>query len=155
MTAFLTHVLGALGSTAGFAILLNAPRKTVLPASIIGMLGYALYYILLRELQAGLLFSYFLSTLFITVICEIEARRMRMPSTVFLLSALIPLVPGYDLYKMMLALVENDGASASASGISALLGVASIASAAAVSSAFFRSLVTSARKKREARLNRS
>lgn len=132
--------LGAFGGTVGFAYMLNAPRNTVLPASLTALLGYVLYFMLYRVAGQSLIFSYFFATVVISAICEIEARMMRMPSTIFLLSALVPLVPGYNFYCAMLALVEDKGAAAASSGMEAVQIVASIAVGAAVSSVVFRAL---------------
>ena len=67
---------------------------------------------------------------------------MRMPATIFLLSALVPLVPGYNFYCAMLALVENNGGEAAAAMLTAVQGVAAIAVGAAVTSCVFRVLTT-------------
>ena len=102
--ALLVAALGAFGGTLGYAYILNAPKKTILPASFIGLFGY-MAYVLLGMAGAGTISAYFLSTVLVSVVCEIEARVMRMPSTIFLLSALVPLVPGYNFYLAMLALL--------------------------------------------------
>ena len=134
------HSVGSFGGTLGYAFLLNAPMNTVLPASLTGLLGYVLYEVLVNLLGQGMLFSYFVSTMVIAVLCEIEARLMRMPSTIFLLTALVPLVPGYTFYCAMLALVEDRGAAAAAFGMEAVQIVAAIAVGAAVTSVLFRAL---------------
>lgn len=148
MREFLMSALGAFGGTVGFSIMINAPRRTILPASLTALLGYALYE-LLGEMGQSDIFCYFLSTVVITVLCEIEARAMRMPATIFLLSALVPLVPGYQFYCAMLALVENSGGEAARAMLVAVQGVAAIAVGAAVASCVFRAL--SSRKRRAAR----
>lgn len=143
MQDLLPAILGSIGGTVGFSLLLNTPRRTVIPGAIIATLGYLLYLFLLQTQVTSAIFAYFLSAFVGTILCQIAARLMRMPATVFLLSALIPLVPGYDLYSMMLAFVENDGAAAGLHGMAALQGVGAIAVGIAVSSmllnAFFRS----------------
>lgn len=137
---FLLSALGAFGGTVGFAYMLHAPRGTVLPASLTALLGYVVYFVMHKMAGQSLIFSYFLATVVISVICEVEARLMRMPSTIFLLSALVPLVPGYNFYCAMLALVEDNGAAAASSGMQAVQIVAAIAVGAAVTSVLFRSL---------------
>ncbi len=134
------HSVGSFGGTLGYAFLLNAPMSTVLPASLTGLLGYVLYEVMVNLLGQGAMFSYFLATVVIAVLCEIEARLMRMPSTIFLLTALVPLVPGYTFYCAMLALVEDNGAAAAAFGLEAVQTVAAIAVGAAVTSVLFRAL---------------
>ena len=134
------HSIGSFGGTLGYAFLLNAPMSTVLPASLTGLLGYVLYEVMVNLLGQGEIFSYFLATVVIAMLCEIEARLMRMPSTIFLLTALVPLVPGYTFYCAMLSLVENNGDAAGAFGLEAVQIVAAIAVGAAVTSVIFRAL---------------
>lgn len=137
--SLIVGAVGAFGGTVGISFLFNAPRRVVLPSSLTAVLGYVIYDLLFHFAGQSLIFSYFLATLVVSVICEIAARVMRMPSTIFLLSALVPLVPGYNFYCAMLALVENNGAAAAAYGLEAVQIVASIAVGAAVTSVAFRS----------------
>lgn len=146
LQSILVHSIGAFGGTLGYAFLLNAPMNTVLPASLIGLLGYVIYEVLLNVFGVGMIACYFTATVVIAVICEIEARMMRMPSTIFLLTALVPLVPGYTFYCAMLGIVEHDGAAFASHGIEAVQIVAAIAVGAAVTSVLFR-MITS-RKRR-------
>ena len=136
----LLHSLGAFGGTLGYAFLLNAPLNTVLPASLTGLLGYVIYEVMFTLLGQGMIFSYFVGTVVIAVICEIAARIMRMPSTIFLLTALVPLVPGYTFYCAMLSIVEHNGAAVASYGLEAVQIVAAIAVGAAVTSTLFRAL---------------
>ena len=136
----LISAAGAFGGTLGFAYLLNVPRRTVLPTSLTGMLGFLIYVLLARYAGQSLIFSYFFATVAVTVICEMLARALHLPSTIFLLTSLVPLVPGYNFYCAMLALVEDNGALAAACGLQAIQIVAAIAVGAAVTSVCFRAL---------------
>lgn len=140
MTNLLFRSLGAIGGTIGFCYMLDAPRKTIFPASMIALLSYLIYELMYIGLSQSLIFSYFFATVVITVICEMVARRMRMPTTVFLLSAMVPLVPGYSIYHAMLCLVQNNGAMAASSGMAALQAAGAMAVGAAVTSVCFRTL---------------
>ena len=137
--------LGAFGGTLGYGYILNAPKNTILPASFIGLAGYIVY-ILLGMAGFGTMSAYFFSTVFVSVVCELLARKMRTPSTIFLLGALVPLVPGYNFYLAMLALVENRGAAAAQEGMVAVQIVAAIAVGAAVTSVLFRALAEKNKK---------
>ena len=139
---FILGSLGAFGGALGFSLLVNAPRKTVLPISLTALAGYLVYLLLYRIAGRGVLASYFLSTVVISLFCEFEARIMRMPTTVFLLCALVPLVPGYSFYIAMLALVENDGMLAATAMMQAMQVVAAIAVGAAASSSCVRMLMS-------------
>ena len=137
--------IGAFGGTLGYAFILNAPSATVLPASITGLVGYLIYELLVNFAGCGALFAYFISTVVISVACEIEARVMRMPSTIFLLTAL---VPGYTFYLAMLSMVEDKGHLAAAYGLEAVQIVAAIAVGAAVTSVLFRTMMAKPLKKK-------
>ena len=134
-----TRCIGAFGGTLGCCFLINAPRSTALPSSLIAVLGYALY-ATMEAMGFGILSAYFFSTVVVTIICEVCARRMYMPATIFLLSALIPLVPGYNFYCARLALVENNASLAAAETLKSLQTVAAIAVGAAVTSVIFRTI---------------
>ena len=140
MMGLLLRSIGAVGGTVGFCYMLDAPRKTIFPASVIALASYLIYELMAVGLGQSLIFSYFFATVVITVICEMVARKMRMPTTVFLLIAMVPLAPGYSIYHAMLCLVQNDGMLAAASGMNALQAVGAMAVGAAVTSVCFRSI---------------
>ena len=89
MRTIIVAALGAFGGTLGYAYILNAPKNTILPASFIGLAGY-MAYVLLGMAGFGTMSAYFLSTVLVSVVCELLARKMRTPATIFLLSALVP-----------------------------------------------------------------
>lgn len=140
MMSLIFRCIGAFLGTVGFSFLLDAPRKTIFPASLIALLSYLIYELMAVGLEQSMIFSYFFATVVITVICEMVARRMRMPTTAFLLTAMVPLAPGYSIYHAMLCLVQNNGAQAASSGLGALQAVGAMAVGAAVTSVCFRSL---------------
>ena len=140
MMGLLLRSIGAVGGTVGFCYMLDAPRKTIFPASVIALASYLIYELMAVGFGQSLIFSYFFATVVITVICEMVARKMRMPTTVFLLSAMVPLAPGYSIYHAMLCLVQNNGMLAAASGMNALQAVGAMAVGAAVTSVCFRSI---------------
>ncbi len=137
--------VGAFGGTFGMAYLLHSPKKVVIPCSLTGLGGYLVFVLCFKVAGLGEIFGYFLGTVVVTFICEIAARIMRMPATIFLLPSLVPLVPGYQFYCAMLGLVQDDGTFSASYGMEAVQIVAAIAVGAAVTSALFRTL--SVRKK--------
>ena len=94
-------------ATMFYALLLRTPVKALFLSAVLGSTGYVVF-ILSDRYMANTLTAYFLGTLFISVTGELLARIMRMPSTVFVIPSVIPLVPGYGLYLSMLLLVQND-----------------------------------------------
>jgi uncharacterized membrane protein YjjB (DUF3815 family) len=86
---------------------MHTPRGALVWSALLGSTGY-LIYIILSGYITGDITAYFIGTLFVSVVGELMARKMRMPSTVFVIPAIIPLVLGYGLYRTMLLLVRND-----------------------------------------------
>ena len=143
----LISAIGAFGGTMGFCYLLAAPRRTIFPACVTGMVGFLIYVVLYRYMNQHIMLSHFAATVVVTVLCEMLARVMRLPSTVFLLTSLVPLVPGYNFYAAMLALVEDNGPLAASQLMIAVQIVAAIAVGAAVTSVIFRMLAQRKRRK--------
>lgn len=91
-----TAFLGSLG----FAMLFNIRKDKLLPAAFGGMLAWGIYII------AGAFSNveparYFIASVGLTIYAEVFARIKRTPTTVFLVSTAIPLIPGGSLYKAM------------------------------------------------------
>ena len=90
------NLLTALFSTVGYCLLMNVPVKKIIPASVGGMLRVQSVFYLLVLVGA-----------FAATYSEIAAKIAKTPATLFLLPALIPLVPGGSAYYAMLGLVQN------------------------------------------------
>ena len=116
----------------GFSLMLNQPRGTILVSSLVAAAGYGMFLLLGQSTAA-----YFFATLLIAVSCEICARIMKKVATLFLTSALIPLVPGVGLYRTMRYIVEGAFDQAVKTGTDTLLGIFASALAVIISSLFF------------------
>lgn len=83
----------------GFCLLYNIRGKMLVIASIGGALGW---FIFLISANAGNdITQYFIAMIVISLYSEFMARRYKKPVTVFLIVALIPLVPGGSIYRTM------------------------------------------------------
>ena len=100
------NLLTALFSTVGYCLLMNVPVKKIIPASVGGMLSWLLY-LLLKDRVQSVLYLLVLVGAFAATYSEIAAKIAKTPATLFLLPALIPLVPGGSAYYAMLGLVQN------------------------------------------------
>lgn len=118
-------------ATGCFALLLRVPRRFLLWCSLTGAFGYLIFLISEITLSEPV-FSYFLATLLIELASEILARRLKTLSTLFVTTALIPLVPGLGLYRTMYALVQNDLSGAASEGASTMIAILAMAAALAV-----------------------
>ncbi|HEX3025801.1 MAG TPA: threonine/serine exporter family protein [Clostridia bacterium] len=63
------------------------------------------------------------------VLSEILARVMKMPATIFMIPAIIPLVPGVGLYQTMMFLVQQQDNQAAKTGTTTLLSIVAMAMA--------------------------
>lgn len=98
-------ITGFLGSLF-FAILFNVRGKKLVFASLGGFLSWALF-VALKFLTPNEPFRYFLVAVLISVYAEIFARVLKTPTTTFVMSALIPLIPGGSLYYTMSSLLAG------------------------------------------------
>ena len=133
---FLSSAVG----TMGFALLLQAPRKAWLPASLIGGAAYALYW-LLFHLGVNEPAAIFTGALLGSLLAQFCARRMRMIATIFITLSIIALVPGLGLYRCMSLLAQGQNSAGLQVGISAMMSFLMIALGLAVGGYLFRLLV--------------
>ena len=127
---FLTSFVGTLG----FAILLHAPKRAWLPASLIGAMTYTLYWSL-KQLSLDEAASMFLAALFGSLLAQFCARKMRMIATIFLLLSVVALVLGHQQYAL--------GAQ---TGILTMAGILMMALGIGVGSFLFKLVVSGTKK---------
>lgn len=115
----------AIFASFGFAILFNIRGKKLIIATIIGFIGGFTYHICLLNGYSQVP-SLFIASIIISILSEIGARIMKCPVTIFLLCALIPLVPGGGMYYTMLAVVNNQIDLAIQTGVDTIVQACSI-----------------------------
>ena len=97
---FVTAFLASLA----FAIIFKVNKKHLMWAGIGSIVTFAIYY----ALDDNLFVAAIVSAIFTAVYSEISARTHKAPSLVFLITGVIPTVPGRYLYTTMRCLVEQD-----------------------------------------------
>lgn len=127
--------------TLGFALLLHAPRRAWLPASLIGGVSYTLY-IALMELAAPEAAAMFFAALAGSLLAQVCARKMRMIATVFITLSIVSLVPGLGLYRCMEYLGAGQNSLGLEAGVSAMTDILMIALGLGVGGLIFRTLIT-------------
>ena len=133
----LLKMVSSFVGTLGFAIFMHAPKRAWLPASAIGGVAYALYWGLI---QFGVYepMSIFIAALLGSLLGQLLARRMHMIATIFILLAMIPLVPGLGLYRCMHYLAQEMYSAGADAGVRAMVDIVMIALGIAVGSFIFR-----------------
>lgn len=107
----LIEVIAAFFVAYGFGYLFNIKGKYLILAGIGGSIGWFAYKLSLYFYISESL-SFFISAIFFSIYCEVAARIYHTPSTILSVCALIPLVPGYGIYKSIYAFMVSDYATA-------------------------------------------
>ena len=103
----LIQILAGVIGTLGFAVILNIRGKRLSVTVIGGFAAWSLF-LLLGKIIPGEPMRYFIVALVISFYSEIMARVLKTPTTTFITTALISLVPGGSLYyTMSYALIGN------------------------------------------------
>lgn len=103
----LTHMITSFIASAGFGVLFNAPKKSLLKCGFVGMVGWFVY-IWLVNWQYDAVISSLIAAFTIAVISQIFAKMYKTPIIIFSVAGIIPLVPGGIAYDAMRNFVEND-----------------------------------------------
>lgn len=126
MLEMIIQLLSAFAGALGFAMIFGMRRRYLFFASLGALLGWGVYL-----LTASLLNSGFLPPLaaaaFSVTYSELMARALKTPATLFVIPAIVPLVPGSSLFYTMSSAVHRDLVSARAYGSQTLESALAIA----------------------------
>lgn len=135
--AALPQLLWALLATLGFGLLFRTPIRDLPLAALGGALAWGAY--LGADASSGSpAFAYFAASVAVGLYAEVLAWLSRRPASLFILCAIIPLVPGGGMYYTMFHAVAGDMARAADAGFAALTAAGAIAAGLAVASAMAR-----------------
>ncbi len=101
----IVQIIGAFIGVYFTSMMVDAPKKYLHFAGIIGAAGWGLY--LLLHPLLGVLLSNYLAGLFVAFSAHFIARWKKTPVTVILIPGYYPLVPGVGMYKTILYLIQN------------------------------------------------
>lgn len=105
-TEIIQIISGFFGSL-GFAVLFNIRGKRLVITAIGGFLSWTLFSIF-NDFITNEAVNYFVVSLIISLYAEIMARVIKAPTTTFITSSLIPLIPGGSLYYTMAYAFQSD-----------------------------------------------
>lgn len=118
--------VGAFFGAVGFAMLVHSPKRSWLVSGLIASLSYLVYWFM-GYLKLPDPMAIYIGSFFGSLAGLLSARRMKIIGTVFLMSAVVPVVPGLGLYRMMSALGQGQISGGASIGIQAMITVAMIA----------------------------
>lgn len=101
------NAIYAFMATLGFGIVFNLKGKHLIFAALGGSLTW-FFYIMCTDLSFSIIASLFAASIFGGIYSEILARILKTPVTVFVICAIIPLVPGSGMYYTMLESIRGN-----------------------------------------------
>lgn len=125
MTWWIQLITGAFGSV-GFAMIFRLRYRFLPLAALGGLLNWGAY-LLLTHFSATLFVACFLSSAASALYAEVLAKRLRAPAPLFLIPAVIPSIPGSNLYYTMAAAVGGDLAGVAKNALATCLWALGIA----------------------------
>lgn len=136
MSYALQLLYAVLGSVA-FALIFNVKTKRLITAGIGGLVCWGIY-LLAMYFSKNIFLSAFLSALVCGLYGEIFARILKAPTTIFMISAVIPLIPGSSLYYTMQYAVLNDWDMCKTKALETVLFIGAITLGISLVSAVFK-----------------
>lgn len=125
ITQFIQILAGGVGSF-GFACLFNIRGKRLLVATLGGVLSWFLFVIFSNFIPSEPI-NYFVVSFLVSIFAEVMARVMKTPTTTFVTTSLVPLIPGGSLYYTMAYGFQGDSTRFITKGISTLALAAALA----------------------------
>ncbi|MCR8844574.1 threonine/serine exporter family protein [Paenibacillus sp. SC116] len=102
------HLITSFISSAGFGIIFNVPRKTLLQCGFVGMAGWCVYITLSLFMGIDVIPATLAASFLVAVVSQLFARMYKVPIIVYSVAGIIPLVPGGMAYDAMRKMVENN-----------------------------------------------
>jgi uncharacterized membrane protein YjjB (DUF3815 family) len=100
---FITALISALA----FAVLFRVNKKHLLWAGLGSIVTYGIYYLVVT-FSGNVFLAALISAIFTALYSEVSARLHKAPTLVFLITGVIPTVPGRYLYNTMRYLLEQN-----------------------------------------------
>lgn len=90
----------------GFALIFNTSKRALWSVFLLGSLGYFIKYLLFQELEINLIASIFVASSFVGISGMYFAHRTHTPPIIFMIPAVINMIPGLISYKFMMGMID-------------------------------------------------
>ena len=101
------HAIVSFVSCLGFGVLFNVQKRALLLAAVNGAIGWVIL-LVLDIPQVSYIFANLLSAMVVGLLAELFAIIQKTPATSFIVIGVIPLVPGFRVYRSMLFFVRGE-----------------------------------------------
>ncbi|MBC5742127.1 threonine/serine exporter family protein [Lachnospiraceae bacterium MD308] len=116
----LSNLFCSFAGTIGFAIMYNVPKKYYIGCGVTGMAGWIVYLLVSGMNYVSAAVGSFFGAFIVVLISRMLSVKMRCPITIFLISGILPLVPGAGIYNTVYYIVTNQLTQAALKGIESL-----------------------------------
>lgn len=138
MRVIYVEIIASTLATLFFALMRRTPKRVLYIVAPLGALGWAIFRLLEHR---SITLAYFTAALVIGISAEIFARIKKAPSTVILICAIIPLVPGVMFYTTMMHFVKGNTDLAISAGVDTLLVAGCLVFAVIISTLFGKHII--------------
>lgn len=118
------QILAAFVGTIAFSVLFHVPRRQYLVCGMTGAIGWLVY--LLVHIRFSVAVSSFFATVVIVFFARLFAVWRKVPSNVFLISGIFPIVPGIGIYDTIYDFMMGDVDAGMTSGLGTFKAVVAI-----------------------------
>lgn len=118
--AFPIQMASAFLGTAAFAVLFGVPRRCYVTAGLVGMCGWIVYLLVTRLTPLSVAGGTFFATICVALLSNFSARKMKSPSTIFLICGIFPLIPGAGVFWSAYYIVSEQMKPALSAGFTAV-----------------------------------
>ena len=104
---FVLQVVSAFVGVVAVAVSFQVPKKHLVLAGLTGAGGWMVE-LILEDITQGSIFSAFFSALLVAILSQIFARVSKAPVTLYLVTGILPLVPGVGMYRTVYYLLQSN-----------------------------------------------
>lgn len=105
---YLAAIAFSFSTTVAFALLLQAPKRTLPISGLIGAVGWIVFLFVRKEMGASSFYANICASLALALLSELAARAFKKPTTVFVIPGIFPIVPGLGMYNGMAKMIANN-----------------------------------------------
>ncbi len=120
MLEMIMNIVCSFLGTLGFALMFHVPPKYFFSCGMTGVAGWMVYKMVVSFTVFSPAVASFLGAFVVVLVSRILTVIKRCPITIFLVSGIVPLVPGAGVYFTAYYLVTNQFALAATQGIEAV-----------------------------------
>ncbi|MGI6070094.1 MAG: threonine/serine exporter family protein [Blautia sp.] len=103
----LLQAAASFGAVVTLGLIFCVPKRFLVYSGLAGALGWTTY-IVVREICGNGMLVMFFAALLVALASHLFARSCKAPVTVFLITGILPLVPGVGVYRIVYYLLAGD-----------------------------------------------